>query len=150
MSREIDNLKYWFRVTFFKVYLDLFGNAFRVPCCTAVAVPPILHSASARPSQSYAKMGDISQSTRKTKSRVLAALDDSSVLSSSSSSHTTMQTSQTVGKRKLLGDVPIVPGSRAQIIPDTGYMVLGPQSPSKKPRHACKRAADIRQLSLIS
>lgn len=94
-------------------------------------------------------MGDISQSTQKTKSRILAALDDSSVLSSSSSPLTTMQTSQTL-KRKLLGDVPIVPGSRAQIIPDTAYMVLGPQSSFKKPRHACKRAANIRELPLIS
>lgn len=94
-------------------------------------------------------MGDISQSTQKTKSRVLAALDDSSVLSSSSSPLTTMQPSQTL-KRKLLGDVPIVPGSRAQIIPDTAYTVLGPQSSFKKPRHACKRAANIRQLPLIS
>ncbi|KAG0693266.1 SNF2 family N-terminal domain-containing protein [Suillus ampliporus] len=80
-------------------------------------------------------MGDISKSTPKKMSRILAALDYSSMLASSSSSHTTIQTSQTLGKRKL-DTIPVSPVRRAQTIPDVGSMIHGPHSPFNKPVYA--------------
>ncbi|KAG0693881.1 SNF2 family N-terminal domain-containing protein [Suillus ampliporus] len=93
-------------------------------------------------------MGDISKSTPKKMSRILAALDYSSMLASSSSSHTTIQTSQTLGKRKL-DTIPVSPVRRAQTIPDVGSMIHGPHSPFNKPVYASKRTTDIRHYSLI-
>ncbi|OJA08757.1 hypothetical protein AZE42_08874 [Rhizopogon vesiculosus] len=79
-------------------------------------------------------MGDVSKSPRKSTSRILAALDDSSTISSYSIPLTTMQTSQTLGKRKP-GNLPVAPESTAEIIPDIGYMIHGPNSPFNKHRN---------------
>ncbi|KAG1750363.1 SNF2 family N-terminal domain-containing protein [Suillus paluster] len=80
-------------------------------------------------------MGDVSKSTSKKTSRILAALDYSSMLASSSSSQTTMQTSQTLGKRKS-DTLPVSPVRKAQTIPDMGPVIHGPQSPFNKPVYA--------------
>ncbi|KAG2137485.1 SNF2 family N-terminal domain-containing protein [Suillus clintonianus] len=84
-------------------------------------------------------MGDMSKSTPKKTSRILAALDYSSMLASSSSSHTTMQTSQTLGKRKS-DTFPVSPVRRVQTLPDVGSMIHGPQSPFNKPVPATSAA----------
>ncbi|KAG2133783.1 P-loop containing nucleoside triphosphate hydrolase protein [Suillus bovinus] len=91
-------------------------------------------------------MGDIPKSTQKKTSRVLAALD-SSMLSSSSSSHTT----QILGKRNSESDTfPVSPVRRVQTLPDIGSVIHGPHSPFNKPVHASKRIADICYYHLTS
>ncbi|KAG2117059.1 SNF2 family N-terminal domain-containing protein [Suillus discolor] len=81
-------------------------------------------------------MGDISKSTQKSTSRVLAALDYS-MPSSSSSSHTTIQTSQILGKRKSESDTfPVSPVMRARTLPDIDSMIHGPHSSLNRPVHA--------------
>lgn len=79
-------------------------------------------------------MGDISKSTPKKTSRILAALDYS-MLASSSSSYTTMQTSQILGKRKS-DTFTVSPARRVQTPPDIGSMIHGPHSLFNKPVHA--------------
>ncbi|KAG1859721.1 SNF2 family N-terminal domain-containing protein [Suillus subluteus] len=79
-------------------------------------------------------MGDMSKSTPKKTSRILAALDHS-MLASSSSSHTTMQTSQILGKRKS-DTFPVSPVRRVRTLPDIGSVVHGPNSPFNKPVYA--------------
>jgi SNF2 family DNA or RNA helicase len=79
-------------------------------------------------------MGDMSKSTPKQTSRILAALDYS-MLDSSPSSHTTIQTSQILGKRKS-DTFPVSPVRRVQTLPDIGSTIHGPYSPFNKPVHA--------------
>ncbi|KAG1873411.1 SNF2 family N-terminal domain-containing protein [Suillus tomentosus] len=76
-------------------------------------------------------MGDISKSTQKSTSRVLAALDYS--LPSSSNSHTTIQTSQILGKRKSESNTfPVSPVT----LPDVDSTIHVPHSQFNKPVHA--------------
>lgn len=78
-------------------------------------------------------MGDMSKSTPKKTSRILAALDHS-MLASSSTSHSTMQIPQIIGKRK--SDTFPVSPVRVQALPDIGSMIHGPHSPFNRPMHA--------------
>ncbi|KAG1894583.1 SNF2 family N-terminal domain-containing protein [Suillus fuscotomentosus] len=80
-------------------------------------------------------MDDISKSTHKSTSRVLAALDYS--MPSSSNSHTIIQTSQILGKRKSESNTfPVSPVRRAQTLPDVDSTIHGPHSQFNKPVHA--------------
>lgn len=79
-------------------------------------------------------MGDMSKSAPKKTSRILDVLDYS-MLASSSSSHTTTQTSQILGKRKS-DTFPVSPVRRVQTLPDIGSVIHGPHSPFNKPVHA--------------
>lgn len=90
-------------------------------------------------------MGDISKSPRKSTSRVLAALDYS--MPSSSNSHTTIQTSQILGKRKSESNTfPVSPVT----LPDVDSTIHVPHSQFNKPVHASKRIADIRYYHLTT
>jgi hypothetical protein len=93
-------------------------------------------------------MGDMSKSSPKKTSRILAALDHS-MLASSSSSHTTIQTSQILGKRKS-DTFPVSPARRVHTLPDIGSTIHGPHSPFNRPVHASKSSADIRYYHLMS
>lgn len=79
-------------------------------------------------------MDDKSKSTPKKTSRILAALDYS-ILTSSSSSHSTTQTPQILGKRKS-DTFPVSPVRRVQTFPDIGSTIYGPHSPFNRPVHA--------------
>ncbi|KAG1740604.1 SNF2 family N-terminal domain-containing protein [Suillus lakei] len=92
-------------------------------------------------------MGDMSKSTPKKTSRILAALDYSSMLASSSSSYTTMQTPQTLGKRKS-DTFPVSPVRRVQTLSDIGSVIHGPQSPFNKPVHTTSAAGASSQGAL--
>lgn len=88
-------------------------------------------------------MGDMSKSSPKKSSRILAALDHS-MLASSSSSHTTIQTSQILGKRKS-DTFPVSPARRVHTLPDIGSTIHGPHSPFNRPVHATSAAGTSSQ-----